>query len=492
MENFHNKKPLLLSFRSSKAFIVFVVSYAIFVDQFVYAVIVPVMPFSLHQHGGVSDDHIQYWVSVLLSVYGIASFVVSPFWGWYTDRSSSRRIPFLLSLLLTAGSTIMIWRSSSIALQVAGRVLQGSAAAFIWITGLAMIADTVGQKDVGQSLAYMSMAMMIGTLVAPLLGGVVFARVGYDAVFEMTLGLIGLDILFRFVMIERKAAKDGRQEDILETSSHLERAEIVEKAVIEPEKTIREHDVEYAEAERNHRLGSTAQEAGKIPAPLKPRGRVRLPAILILLSSRRLISALWGTLIQGTLFSGLETVLPLQTQAVFGWNSEGGGLIFLPLTLTAFSGPAIGWFCDRHGPRWPAFVGFLLLCPFLTLLRLVIDDTLNQKVLLCVLLTLAGFCFTMTLDPLMAEIAYVVEQKAKDDPETYGSAEKVYAQAFALFSMAWSLGNTVGPLFAGLIRDAAGWGTMSWALGLIGGVTAVPIGLWCGGWIFKQDTRPGE
>jgi len=89
----------------------------------------------------------------------------------------------------------------------------------------------------------------------------------------------------------------------------------------------------------------------------------------------------------------------------------------------------------------------------------------------------------------MAEIAYTVEQKAKDDPETYGSAGKAYAQAFALFNMAFSVGNTVGPLCAGLVRDAAGWGTMSWALGLLGGVTAIPTGLWCGGWIYKQDVR---
>lgn len=94
----------------------------------------------------------------------------------------------------------------------------------------------------------------------------------------------------------------------------------------------------------------------------------------------------------------------------------------------------------------------------------------------------------MTLDPLMAEVAYGVQQKAKDDPETYGSANRAYAQAFALFSMTFSVGNTVGPLIAGLIKDAAGWGTMSWALGLLCGVTAIPTGLWWGGWILSETS----
>jgi len=49
--------------------------------------------------------------------------------------------------------------------------------------------------------------------------------------------------------------------------------------------------------------------------------------------------------------------------------------------------------------------------------------------------------------------------------------------------------NTVGPLCAGLVKDAAGWGTMSWALGLLGGLTSITTGLWCRGWIYKQDVR---
>ncbi len=329
-------------------------------------------------------------------------------------------------------------------------------------------------------------------LIAPLLGGVVYAKAGYDAVFEMTLAVIGVDILLRFVTIERKVAMKWRQITVSETAAHHGREENIEGVHGEVEQIIRENDAQDAEKDGDYRLPATAQGGSppeNTPALSRPRRRVQLPAVLTLLSSRRLLSALWGTLVEGAIFSGLETVLPLQTQAAFGWDSEGGGLIFLPLTLTAFLGPAVGWLCDRYGPRWPTFVGFFLLCPVLTLLRLVDHDTLGQKVLLCALLALVGCCFTLTLDPLMAEIAYTVEQKAKDDPETYGSAGKAYAQAFALFNMAFSIGNTVGPLCAGLVRDAAGWGTMSWALGLLGGVTAIPTGLWCGGWIYKQDVR---
>ena len=307
-----------------------------------------------------------------------------------------------------------------------------------------------------------------------MVGGIVLARAGYDAVFEITLGLIALDILLRFVMIEPHVIQNGQ------TCSDSE--ETLE------DETIANSQTSLA-AEALYESPVLPQIENVSESSRTRTRRTRLPAIMTLLSSKRLLSALVGTLVEGAIFSGLETVLPLETEAVFNWNSEGGGLIFLPLTLTSFLGPVVGRICDNYGPRFPILLGFLIQCPSLTLLRFVDHNTVSQKVLICVLLTLVGCCITLTVDPLMAEIAYSVEEKAKEEPERYAKANAAYAQAFALFNMAFSVGNTVGPLCAGLVRDAAGWGTMSWSLGLLGGVTAVPTGLWCGGWILQGDAR---
>ena len=89
----------------------------------------------------------------------------------------------------------------------------------------------------------------------------------------------------------------------------------------------------------------------------------------------------------------------------------------------------------------------------------------------------------------MAEIVYMVEQKANESPQRYGSANKAYAQAFSLFCMAYSVGSIFGPICAGLVRDTAGWITMGWVLDLISGVTTVPTGLLCGRWILKRDVK---
>ena len=320
------------------------------------------------------------------------------------------------------------------------------------------------------------------SLVAPLVGGVVLATAGYDAVFEITLGLIALDILLRFIMIERHVVPKGQL--------HRGGEETPEDMTMANNQTLEKPHQSLAVEARVLYESSVLPRTASVIEESRPRTRrTRLPAILTLLSSKRLLAALLGTLVEGAIFSGLESVLPLETQASFNWTSEGGGLIFLPLTLTAFLGPVVGRICDNYGPRFPILLGFLIQCPSLTLLRFVDHNTTSQKVLLCTLLTLVGCCITLTVDPLMAEIAYSVGEKAKEEPERYQKANAAYAQAFALFNMAFSVGNTVGPLCAGFVRNAAGWGTMSWTLGLLGGVTAVPTGLWCGGWILHGDAR---
>lgn len=142
-------------------------------------------------------------------------------------------------------------------------------------------------------------------LIAPLLGGIVYAKAGYDAVFEMTLGVIGVDILLRFVTIERKVAMKWRQITVSETAAHHGREENIEGAHGEVEQIIRENDAQDAEKDGDYRLPATAQGGSppeNTPALSRPRRRVQLPAVLTLLSSRRLLSALWGTLVEGAIF----------------------------------------------------------------------------------------------------------------------------------------------------------------------------------------------
>lgn len=336
--------------------------------------------------------------------------------------------------------------------------------------------DTVGDARIGEYMGYIGIALNLGTMLAPILGGIVFAKAGYNAVFYMTFGVIAIDVLCRVCMIESETAKEWLPD--LTTPAEDDHRKDLE---INADPTIPSR-TQFPTTMLEMAPSQSTRSTSPSPSAVKLTITRRLPAVITLLFSARFLAALVGVVALAAIYSGIETVLPLYTQRIFGWNSTGGGLIFLPFMLPSLLGPLVGKFVDRFGPRWPAAAGFALACPALVLLRVVDHDSFDQKAVLCVLLLLIGTGITLTMEPLMAEFTYM----ATGHDEEGGSEKTSYAQAYGLFNMAWAGGDTIGPFWAGPILDAYGWGTMAWSFGLLAGVSVIPAVLWCGGWIERK------
>ncbi|EME41591.1 hypothetical protein DOTSEDRAFT_55378 [Dothistroma septosporum NZE10] len=546
MERAHQ---LYKSFRSSIALITLTVAYAVFTDQFLFAAIIPVAPFSLHTRIGIPQDEVQYWTAILLAVFGIAAFATSAPWGWYTDRSTSRRIPFMIGLMILLGATVMLWFGNHIAAQVIGRMLQGFSSTVVWTTGLAVLVDTVGQAQIGEYMGYVGIALNMGSLIAPLLGGVVYQSAGYDAVFGMIVVVVVLDILLRFVMKEKYMTVVEETVPELTTETDLEAAKSDRKISVVTVRPVRADTMESvvgpgtisprrlsgrtvslpsrrpsdAPAPPIVAVMQSWRSVGITPAdgPLqaveeKPNAEIQIseeelraslqryslsprpietskcPRIVRMLCSTRMVVSLWAIFVLAGTFSGFQATLPLFVSKTFHWNATGSGLVFLPLSAPALVGPVVGKLQDRFSGsgRWFATTGFTLLTVALILLRLVARDEQGQKTLLVVLLTLIGFCMPLTLEPLFAEMIYGADQidiADRDAGVVRASGAGSYGQANALFNMAWTGGNAVGPVLAGLMIEHAGWAVMTLTLGLVSGVTAVPVFLWYGGWLFADE-----
>lgn len=185
---------------------------SIFTDIFYYALIVPVIPFSLTIQVGIAEDKVQHWTSILLACYSVALLIGSPIAGIYADHTSSRRWPLLIGLVALAASTLLLCLGNSIGLLVLGRILQGFSASIVWSVGCALLVDTM-KSAVGVAMGYVGLAMSVGLLVAPVIGGSVYAAVGYYAVYYIAFGVIAVDILLRLLMIEKKVAKQWIKED---------------------------------------------------------------------------------------------------------------------------------------------------------------------------------------------------------------------------------------------------------------------------------------
>ncbi|KAF9888989.1 hypothetical protein FE257_008159 [Aspergillus nanangensis] len=455
--------------------------------MFLYGLVVPVTPTALENRVGIAKGDEQRWTSILLALYGAALFIAAPISGYIADRMESRRWPYLTGLIALAASTALLCVGTSLGLWIAGRLFQGASTAVVWTVGMALLVDSVEKEHLGQSLGYIGMATSLGSLTGPLLGGVIYQSGGYYAVFGTAFGLIGVDILLRIAVIEKKHARrwleNGAPQEIT-TMSACKTSET--KTTLHITST---PDAPRDEEENNIcRTVDTTREAPPstdLPSTLTPKNR--LPTTLILLFSPRLLCVFWGWLIVSLLLDAFDGVLPLFVSDTFHWKQAGQGLIFIPISVPQLIGPGVGALIDRipHCRRYLAFGAFLCAVPPCVCLRFVLYDTIEHKVLLCGLLSALGFSIAFIIPVVGYEVNAVVVEKEQIDPQVFGKGGAL-AQAYGLTNSAIALGSLIGPILAGFIRDSAGWATMTSVLAIISGVSALPALLMSGGW---SDTR---
>lgn len=239
----------------------------------------------------------------------------SALFGWIADHTKSRRSPFLLGLLALTGATVLLCVGKSIGVLMLGRILQGFSAAIVWTVGLALLVDTVGQRNIGHAMGYVFISLSLAFPMAPLLGGLVYDHGGYYEVFAMSFGLLGLDIILRLVLIEKKIAAQWQVEQQPQEQSTLVDARPATSAPeVDENATVTETRPEKASEVS---APAPAPAASATPAPVteptvgqgrKAKWSDRLPPVITLLKSRRLLNALWCSLVEAGVFAGFESV----------------------------------------------------------------------------------------------------------------------------------------------------------------------------------------
>ena len=189
----------------------------------------------------------------------------------------------------------------------------------------------------------------------------------------------------------------------------------------------------------------------------------------------RVLAALWGCIVESSIYTAFDSVLPLFVESTFGWESIGAGLIFLAIVLPTFAAPIAGAIVDRSGPKWMVAGGFLVASPILICLRFVSENTLGHQVLLCSLLAGIGLCLACISGPLMAEITWSIQEDSSDFTAV------PYAFAYGLYTVSFACGAAIGPIFGGILSDNVGWWAVGLSLGALTAFSALVSATWTGG-----------
>jgi MFS family permease len=175
--------------RCHKWAILGIVTYALFLDYFIYGLIVPLGAYSPAKFTGESQ------ISMLYGAYALGVLLSTPVFGYLGDRLGCRR-PMLIGVALSATASVLFCFGAHFYWGLLARFAQGAAAAATWTAGLALVAENYPDKRV-EMMGIAMLGSTAGSVVGPAAGGLLYDWGGYQLPFFITLGMVGIDACLR-------------------------------------------------------------------------------------------------------------------------------------------------------------------------------------------------------------------------------------------------------------------------------------------------------
>src|SRR5829696_3900910 len=160
-----------------------------FVMTMAFSVLTPIIPLMLPELGVTSESAINLWAGVLTGVTSFVAAFASPLWGTVADRHG-RKLMLLRSSFAIGFFTVLMGAAADVWQFFAFRALMGLFAGFS-SAAIALVASQVPEDRLGYSLGWLSTGQLVGSLIGPIVGGLLADATGsYRIPFYVTAATI--------------------------------------------------------------------------------------------------------------------------------------------------------------------------------------------------------------------------------------------------------------------------------------------------------------
>ena len=335
------------------------------------------------------------WVA---TIYLLASAAFLVPIGRIADIYGRKRI-FTYGMLIYTAASLLSAISTSAAMLIASRVLQGIGGAMIVSTAIAILISVFPLQDRGRVLGINVAAIYTGLSVGPFVGGLLTQHLGWRSIFwvNVPLGLLMVALIFWKLKGEWAEAK-GEKLDIAGSVIYsLTLIAITYGFTMLPELS-----------------GAVLILAGAlgITAFIKWENRIKNPILDITLFRKNTVFALsnLAALINYSATFALSFLLSLYLQYIKGLSPQDAGLVLVaaPVVQAIFS-PFAGRLSDKIEPRIVASAGMGLTVIGLIFFTF-LSDTTSLWFIIAGLITL-GFGFALFSSPNTNAVMSSVEKK---------------------------------------------------------------------------------
>ena len=357
------------------------------------------------------------WVA---TTYILASVMFLVPIGRIADIYGRKRI-FTCGMITYTAASLLSAISTSAAMLISFRVLQGIGGAMVFSTGVAILTSVFPPQERGRVLGIYAAAVYIGLLVGPFVGGLLTQHLGWRSIFwiNVPLGLLMIALIFWKLKGEWAEAKGEKFDFVGSIIYSLMLIAIMYGFTMLPEMT-----------------GAVLILAGAlgIVAFLKWENRVEHPVLNTSLFRKNRVFALsnLAAFINYSATFAVGFLMSLYLQYIKGLTPQNAGLVLVasPVIQAIFS-PIAGRLSDRIEPRIVSSVGMGIVVIGL-ILFIFLDMTTSLWYIIAGLIIL-GFGFALFASPNTNAVMSSVEKKS------YGIASATVATSRQL-GMVFSMG----------------------------------------------------
>jgi MFS transporter, DHA1 family, multidrug resistance protein len=182
-----------------------------FANFFISGSMTMVLPFIslyIETFGHFSDTYVQHWSGWTFGITFVTAFIFSPVWGRIGDRFGRKKI-LIFSALGMAISIFMMGYVENVWQLFLLRLFMGIFSGFISMSQ-AFISTQTPKEMAGRVLGTLQTGGITGSLIGPLLGGVLADSIGYSSTFQWTSLSIFLSAVLVFLTTEYKMADEKK------------------------------------------------------------------------------------------------------------------------------------------------------------------------------------------------------------------------------------------------------------------------------------------
>ena len=165
--------------------------YSIWIAQFIamigMSVVIPFLPFYVRELGVTDLTEIEKWSGLAFAGTFIMAFIMTPIWGALSDRFGKKSM-VLRAIFGLALSQMLIGFAGDVYQLVLFRMIQGAVSGFI-AAALALVTSSAPRERSGYAIGILQTSISAGTIIGPVIGGVLSDVFHYSTVFFITSGI---------------------------------------------------------------------------------------------------------------------------------------------------------------------------------------------------------------------------------------------------------------------------------------------------------------